>query len=202
MFTGLIEDVGRVKGIESSPDGARLEVESRLGGQLDPGDSIAVNGACLTVVVSGVNSFAVEAMNQTLQMTSLGGLSEGAPVNLEPAIAAGARLGGHLVQGHVDGVGSVTSTEADGFSRRVTVGLPIGAGRYVIPQGSITIQGVSLTVTEVDGDSASVSLIPETLDRTNLGELAVGDPVNVELDVIARYVEKMLSPYGESQGTS
>lgn len=202
MFTGLIEDVGRVKGIESSRDGARLEVESRLGGQLDPGDSIAVNGACLTVVVSGVNSFAVEAINQTLQMTSLGGLSEGAPVNLEPALAAGARLGGHLVQGHVDGVGSVTSTEADGFSRRVTVELPTGAGRYVIPQGSITIQGVSLTVTEVDGDSAAVALIPETLDRTNLGELAAGDPVNVELDVIARYVEKMLSPYGESRGTS
>jgi len=199
MFTGLIADVGRVTAIERSGDGARLEVSTDLAEGLTDGDSVAINGACLTATGSSGDSFSVEAMNQTLELTSLGGLEEGSPVNLEPALAAGDRLGGHLVQGHVDGVGRVGSIEPDGFSRRLSVDLPAGAGRYVIPQGSITIQGVSLTVTGVDGDSVGVALIPETIERTNLGDLVAGDPVNVELDVIARYVEKMLSPYGESR---
>ena len=199
MFTGLIAEVGRVTAIERSGDGARLEVECRLAEGLSGGDSVAVNGACLTVAGSGADRFTVEAMNQTLELTSLGRLAEGSPVNLEPALAAGDRLGGHLVQGHVDGVAKVTSIEEDGFSRRLTVELPAGASRYVIPQGSITLQGVSLTVTGVDGDSVGVALIPETLDRTNLGDLGEDDPVNVELDVIARYVEKMLSPYAGSR---
>jgi riboflavin synthase len=199
MFTGLIADVGRITAIERSGDGARLVVASDLARGLSDGDSIAVNGACLTATGSSPDSFSVEAMNQTLELTSLGGLEEGASVNLEPALAAGDRLGGHLVQGHVDGVGRVDSIEPDGFSLRLTVDLPSGAGRYVIPQGSITIQGVSLTVTGVDGDSVGVALIPETIDRTTLGDLVAGDPVNIELDVIARYVEKMLSPYAETQ---
>lgn len=197
MFTGLIQEVGRVGALERTSDGARLVVEGAVAGALSEGDSIAVNGACLTVVETGPAGFSVEAMNQTLEMTSLGSLAEGDPVNLEPALLAGQPLGGHLVQGHVDGVGTVVSAEPDGFSRRLSVELPEGAARYVIAQGSITLQGVSLTVTSVEGDRAGVALIPETLERTNLGHLESGDPVNVELDVIARYVEKMLSPYGE-----
>ena len=197
MFTGLIQEVGRVGAIERSPDGARLVVESGLAVGLAGGDSVAINGACLTVVETTPAGFAVEAMNQTLEMTSLGSLTGGDPVNLEPALTAGQPLGGHLVQGHVDGVGTVASVEPDGFSRRLSVELPEGAARYVIEQGSITIQGVSLTVTAVGEDRAGVALIPETLERTNLGGLEPGDPVNVELDVIARYVEKMVSPYGE-----
>lgn len=196
MFTGLIQDVGTVAGVERTEEGARLSFESALAPELPGGASIAVDGACLTVVETGEERFSVEAMNQTLGMTSLGDLSAGDRVNLEPALSAGDRLGGHLVQGHVDGVGVVLGIEADGFSRRLEVDLPEGAGRYVIPQGSITLQGVSLTVTGVEGDSVAVALIPETLERTSLGGLVEGDRVNVELDVIARYVEKMLSPYG------
>ncbi|MFM9044374.1 MAG: riboflavin synthase, partial [Solirubrobacterales bacterium] len=157
-------------------------------------------GACLTVVEIGEGEFSVEAMNQTLGMTSLGDLSAGDRVNLEPALSAGDRLGGHIVQGHVDGVGVVSGVEDDGFSRRLEVDLPEGAGRYVIPQGSITLRGVSLTVTGVEQDVVAVALIPETLERTSLGELVEGDRINVELDVIARYVEKMLSPYGATPG--
>lgn len=195
MFTGLIQEVGRVGRMDRSDEGARLAVESTLATGLTEGDSVAIDGACLTVVEKTPTGFTVEAMNQTLDMTSLGDLAEGDPVNLEPALTAGQPLGGHLVQGHVDGVGTVASVEPDGFSQRLTVELPDGAARYVIAQGSITIQGVSLTVTEVDGDLLGVALIPETLERTNLGRLGQGDRVNIELDVIARYVEKMVSPY-------
>lgn len=196
MFTGLIQDVGTVAGVDRTEDGARLSFESRLAPELSAGASVAIDGACLTVVETGEERFSVEAMNQTLGMTSLGDLSAGDRVNLEPALSAGDRLGGHLVQGHVDGVGIVSGVEEDGFSRRLEVDLPEGAGRYVIPQGSITLRGVSLTVTGVEEDTVAVALIPETLERTSLGELVEGDRVNVELDVIARYVEKMLSPYG------
>ncbi len=195
MFTGLIQEVGRVGRMDRSDEGARLAVKSTLATGLTEGDSVAIDGACLTVVEKTQTDFTVEAMNQTLDMTSLGDLVEGDPVNLEPALTAGQPLGGHLVQGHVDGVGTVASVEPDGFSQRLTVELPDGAARYVIAQGSITIQGVSLTVTEVDGDLLGVALIPETLERTNLGRLGQGDRVNIELDVIARYVEKMVSPY-------
>ena len=196
MFTGLIQDVGTVASVERTDDGARLTFESALASELPGGASVAIDGACLTVVETGEERFSVEAMNQTLGMTSLGDLSAGDRVNLEPALSAGDRLGGHLVQGHVDGVGVVSGVEDDGFSRRLEVDLPEGAGRYVIPQGSITLRGVSLTVTGVEDDTVAVALIPETLERTSLGELVEGDRVNLELDVIARYVEKMLSPYG------
>ncbi|MFM8791624.1 MAG: riboflavin synthase [Solirubrobacterales bacterium] len=200
MFTGLIQDVGTVTGVERTDDGARLSFESALAPELSGGASVAIDGACLTVVEIGEGEFSVEAMNQTLGMTSLGDLSAGDRVNLEPALSAGDRLGGHIVQGHVDGVGVVSGVEDDGFSRRLEVDLPEGAGRYVIPQGSITLRGVSLTVTGVEQDVVAVALIPETLERTSLGELVEGDRINVELDVIARYVEKMLSPYGATPG--
>jgi riboflavin synthase len=136
-------------------------------------------------------------MNQTISLTSLSELEDGAPVNLELALEAGERLGGHLVQGHVDGVGEVLSATDDGFSVRLRFSLPSGFGRYVIPQGSITVEGVSLTVTECTGEWAEVALIPETRERTTLGRLGPGRRLNLECDVIARYVERMVSPYVE-----
>ena len=201
MFTGLIADVGRVAEVSPSPDGYRFTIQTALAELIEPGDSIAVNGACLTATAVGNDRFSVDAMNQTISLTSLSNLTEGAPVNLEPALAAGDRLGGHLVQGHVDGVGEVLSATDDGFSLRLRFSLPGGFGRYVIPQGSITVEGVSLTVAECGPDWAEVALIPETRERTTLGNLGPGARLNLECDVIARYVEKMLSPYGGEVGS-
>ena len=196
MFTGLIQEVGRVGRMDRSDEGARLAVESALAADFTEGDSVAIDGACLTVVEKTPAGFTVEAMNQTLEMTSLGDLAEGDPVNLEPALAAGQPLGGHLVQGHVDGVGKVASIEPDGFSRRLTVELPAGADRYVIAQGSITIQGVSLTVNAVNGAEFEVNLIPHTVQVTTLRHLTRGAPVNLEIDLVARYVERILGASG------
>ena len=201
MFTGLIADVGRVAEVSPSPDGYRFTIQTALAELIEPGDSIAVNGACLTATAVGNDRFSVDAMNQTISLTSLSNLTEGAPVNLELALAAGDRLGGHLVQGHVDGVGEVLSATDDGFSLRLRFSLPGGFGRYVIPQGSITVEGVSLTVAECGPDWAEVALIPETRERTTLGNLGPGARLNLECDVIARYVEKMLSPYGGEVGS-
>lgn len=195
MFSGLIADLGRIERIQRSADGARLRVNTALAGEIAAGDSIAVNGCCLTATTVGPGHFEADAMNQTLGLTSLGMLTEGSPVNLELALRADQRLGGHIVQGHVDGRGEVVSLEDDGFSVRLAVALPEELSRYVIPQGSITIEGVSLTVTACSPGRLEVALIPETRDRTTLGRLKAGDPVNLECDVIARYVERMLPPY-------
>lgn len=195
MFTGLIEDVGTVESIDRGDDGARLRIASRLAGELALGDSIAVDGCCLTATAVDEVGFETEAMNQTLQVTALGGVAEGARVNLELAMRAGDRLGGHIVQGHVDGVGAVLSAEDDGFARRVRVELPPRLLRYVIDKGSITLSGVSLTVAELGDSWAEVSLIPETLERTNLGEVAPGSQINVECDVVAKYVERLVAPF-------
>ena len=196
MFTGLIADVGRVAAISDGSDGVRLEIETSLVEEIAVGDSIAVNGTCLTASSVGAGRFGADAMRQTLSMTSLGSLAPGDAVNLEPALRAGDRLGGHMVQGHVDGVGEVVSTAAEGFSTRLRLRLPGGLLRFVIPQGSITIEGVSLTVADAADDWIEVALIPETKERTNLGGLTPGSTANVECDVIARYVERMVSPYG------
>lgn len=196
VFSGLIADVGSISELESGDEGMRIAIRTELAGDLRPGDSIAVNGVCLTVTSVDEGAFTVDVMNQTVSMTSLTGLSPDDPVNLEPALAVGDRLGGHLVQGHVDGVGEVLSFEPDGFSRRLRIALPPKLGPYVIPQGSVALQGVSLTVTECGPEWLEVSLIPETLERTDLGSLESGDLVNLECDVIARYVERMVSPYG------
>ena len=195
MFTGLIEDVGRVELVERGDDGAKLRIASPLAGELAIGDSIAVNGCCLTATAVEEGSFETEAMNQTLQVTALAGVEQGNRVNLELAMRAGDRLGGHIVQGHVDGIGTVASVEDDGFARRVRVDLPAQLLRYVVDKGSITLSGVSLTVAELGDSWAEVSLIPETLERTNLGELEPGNKIDVECDVVAKYVERLVAPF-------
>jgi riboflavin synthase len=191
----LIEDLGTVELLERNEDGAKLRITSRLAGELALGDSIAVNGCCLTATSVDGGSFETEAMNQTLEVTALDAVEQGSKVNLELAMRAGDRLGGHIVQGHVDGVGTVASIEDDGFARRVRVDLPTQLLRYVVDKGSITLSGVSLTVAELGDSWAEVSLIPETLERTNLGEVAPGDPINVECDVVAKYVERLVAPF-------
>ena len=198
MFSGLVADLGRLKEVVTGDDGARLSIETSLASQIETGDSISVNGTCLTATTVEPDGFTADAMAQTLNMTSLGRLQSGDQLNLELALRAGDRLGGHIVQGHVDGVGEVVSLVPEGFSVRLRIALPKDLRRYVIPQGSITIEGVSLTVAATGVDWIEVALIPETQERTSLGALAPGRPVNVECDVIARYVEAMVSPYGEN----
>jgi riboflavin synthase len=199
MFTGLIEDIGIIEALERSEDGATLRISSKLIAELALGDSIAVNGCCLTANAVDGDSFETEAMNQTLEVTALASVEQGSRVNLELAMRAGDRLGGHIVQGHVDGVGTVASVEDDGFARRVRVELPPDLLRYVVDKGSITLSGVSLTVAELGETWAEVSLIPETLERTNLGDLAPGDRLNVESDVVAKYVERLMSPFARKE---
>jgi riboflavin synthase len=195
MFTGLIEDIGRIESLENGDDGARLRIATRLAAEIVTGDSVAVNGVCLTATAVDAAGFETEAMNQTLDVTALGALAGGDKVNLELAMKASDRLGGHIVQGHADGVGTVASIEDDGFSRRLRVALGPGLIRYVVEKGSIGLNGVSLTVAGLSEDWAEVSLIPETLERTTLGEAQVGDRLNVECDVVAKYVERMVRPF-------
>jgi riboflavin synthase len=195
VFTGLIEDVGRVESVERSDEGSKLRLASRLAAELALGDSIAVNGCCLTATAVEDGHFEIEAMNQTLEVTALGAVEVGSRVNLELAMKAGDRLGGHIVQGHVDGVGTVASVEDDGFARRVRVELPPELLRYVVDKGSITLSGVSLTVAELGKNWAEVSLIPETLERTSLGEAQAGSRLNVECDIVAKYVERLVAPF-------
>jgi riboflavin synthase len=196
MFTGLIEDIGTVESVETGSDGARIRIATTLVPEIAEGDSVAVDGVCLTAVAASSNSFETEAMNQTLSVTALGVLEPGSRVNLELAMKASDRLGGHIVQGHADGVAEVLSVEEDGFARRLRVGLGPELLRYVVAKGSIALNGVSLTVADLGDSWAVVSLIPETLERTNLGELAPGDRLNVECDVVAKYVERLLAPFG------
>jgi riboflavin synthase len=200
MFTGLVADVGRVETLEASSDGARLRVATSLAGELAVGDSIAVNGACLTVASADRSAFSADVMNQTLSVTSLGALESGSQVNLEPALRAGDALGGHLVQGHVDGVGSVAATTPDGFARRIEVTIVPELRRYVAEHGSVALDGVSLTVARLTGDGFEVSLIPETLERTTLGAAGIDDELNVEVDLIARYAERLLHGFEERSG--
>ena len=160
--------------------------------ELNAGDSIAINGVCLTAVDLAGDSFVADAMNETLARSSLGDLAPGSSVNLELPLRATDRLGGHVVQGHVDGVGEVLDQHDDGFARRIRIGAPAEVLRYVVEKGSIAVDGVSLTVTEVDERSFTVSLIPETLERTTLGGIGAGRRVNLEVDVLAKYVEKLM----------
>jgi riboflavin synthase len=195
VFTGLVEDLGTVESVDRGGDGARLRVATQLGSQIGEGDSVCVNGCCLTATAVASDSFETEAMNQTLEVTALDGIREGSRVNLELAMKAGDRLGGHIVQGHVDGVATVASAEDDGFARRIRVELPPQLLRYVVDKGSITLNGVSLTVAELGEGWAEVSLIPETLERTNLTDVEPGSKLNVECDVVAKYVERLMSPF-------
>jgi riboflavin synthase len=183
MFTGLISHMGRIQ-----QTGSRLAVHTPLADELERGDSIAVNGVCLTAVEIDGDRFEADVMEETLRLTSLGRLQEGDEVNLELALRVGDRLGGHFVQGHVDGVGIVSAVEPREHSRVLRITAPHSKLlRYVATKGSIAIDGVSLTVVDVDEHSFSVSLIPETLDRTTLGSVQEGDPVNLEVDIFARY---------------
>jgi len=192
VFTGIVEELGEVVSLEPLPGAARIRVRGKtVAGDAQPGDSIAVNGVCLTVVDPEGDTFAADVMRETLDRSSLGALRPGDPVNLERAATLATRLGGHLVQGHVDGVGSIVDRQPAPHWESVRFSLPQGLGRYVVEKGSITVDGVALTVVEVDDDTFSVGLIPTTLALTTLGRKGIGDPVNLEVDVIAKYVEKL-----------
>ena len=194
MFTGLVQELGTVGAVETTPDGIKLTVSATCAGELAEGDSIAVNGVCLTATGITDGDFSADVMQETVRRSSLSGVSGGSRVNLELPLRAHDRLGGHVVQGHVDGTGTVAEAVSDGFARLVTVA-PDDPGllRYVVEKGSIAVDGVSLTVASIDGLRFTVSLIPETLERTNLGAAAVGTRVNLEVDVLAKYVEKLMA---------
>lgn len=200
MFTGLIADLGEVVGCKRDGDGALLSIATSLAGELALGDSIAVNGVCLTATEvgqptatdAGQGVFSAQAVKETLRRSCLSGLQVGSRVNLELPLRLSDRLGGHIVQGHVDGVAAVAAIEQEGCSRVLSVELPADLARYVTLKGSIALDGVSLTVSGLEGCLLSVSLIPETLSRTTLGRLAVGDAVNVEVDVLGKHVERLL----------
>lgn len=193
MFTGIVEDLGTVVTVDALPDAARLTVRGVHLDDVRPGDSVAVNGVCLTAVEAGDGRFTADVMHETLRRSSLGRLTTGDPVNLERAVTPTTRLGGHLVQGHVDGLGTVTDRRPSAYWHELDVTLPDGLTRYVVEKGSITIDGVSLTVAALAGETVTVSLIPETLTRTTLGTRQPGDPVNIEVDVLAKYVERLLA---------
>ena len=196
MFTGIVEELGVVDGIEDQGDAVRLTVRGpHVVSDAGLGDSIAVNGCCLTVAERDHERFTADVMRETLDKTSLGALAPGGKVNLERAVTAHTRLGGHIVQGHVDGTGAIVSRTPSEHWEVVSVSLPTALARYLVPKGSITVDGISLTVVDVlDGPEPTftVSLIPETLARTTLGFKQPGDPVNLEVDVIAKYVERLL----------
>jgi riboflavin synthase len=182
-----------VTDVAAGADGVTLSVRTVLAGEIAEGDSVAVNGVCLTATQVAGDGFRAEVMHETLRRSSLAEVAAGAPVNLELALRAADRLGGHIVQGHVDGLGAVRDVREDGFARVLTISAPAELLRYVVEKGSIAVNGVSLTVVDVGADWFSVSLIPETLERTTLGNAAAGAPVNLEVDVVAKYVEKLVA---------
>ena len=196
MFTGLIQAVGQVAAIERQESSARLEISSKeISAQIAQGDSVSINGTCLTVVSFDESKFAVDVMVQTLNLTSTGSLEVGSAVNLELATRTADRLGGHIVQGHVDGVAEVVAISADSQWTRMDLSIPKELMKYVVAQGSICVEGVSLTVGELNdpADQITVWLIPETLDTTNLSYKQVGDRLNIEVDVLAKYVERLIA---------
>lgn len=218
MFTGLIEDLGSVRSVRRGADGATIEIATALAAQIAEGDSVAVNGVCLTATRVTPEGFTAQAMRETLRRSSLGALQAGASVNVELALRADARLGGHIVQGHVDGTATVTAVREEGFARVLDIEIDAaftadgeeggafarergafdrergGLVRFLVEKGSVALDGVSLTVSELREQGFSVSLIPETLQRTNLGGLQVGDRVNIEVDILAKHVERLMRP--------
>ena len=191
MFTGLVQDLGSVRAIENEPAGSRLEIQTTLAGEISEGDSVAVNGVCLTATSVADGAFRADVMNETLRRSSLGPLEQGDPVNLELPLHPEDRLGGHFVQGHVDGTGTVEDVTVEGFANVVRIACGPEILRYIVEKGSIAVDGVSLTVADIDDEGFTVSLIPETLERTTLGGAAPGRTVNLEVDVLAKYVEKL-----------
>jgi riboflavin synthase len=191
LFTGLVQQLGRVASLSSHDGGTRIAVDSKLASELHHGDSVLVNGVCLTAIEPDAGSFQADLSTETLSRSALGQLEEGAAVNLELPLRLKDRLGGHLVQGHVDAVAEVRSASTDGDGMELRVEPPPAMLRYIVEKGSVTLDGVSLTVTHVDDSGFGVSLIPETLERTNLTDAKPGRRVNLEVDVIAKYVEKL-----------
>jgi riboflavin synthase len=191
VFTGLVQDLGTVTAVDAGEAGVRLTVATGL--ELAEGDSVAVNGVCLTATALPDGGFSADVMKETLRRSSLAALAEGARVNLELPLRAADRLGGHFVQGHVDGLGTVWDVREEGFSRVVTIGAEPELLRYVVQKGSIAVDGVSLTVSGLGDDWLQVSLIPETLERTILGAAETGQTVNLEVDVLAKYVERLVA---------
>ena len=190
MFTGIVEEVGAVGAF----DGERLQINARLVTEdLSLGDSVSVNGACLTAVALHPGAFSVELSPETLRRTNLGSLEQEHPVNLERALAATARLGGHIVQGHVDGRGRVTSSRPEGESTIIRIRTPRGLMRYIVDKGFVAVDGISLTVVKKFSSSFTVSVIPYTLENTNMKRRRTGDMVNLEVDILAKYVESLLS---------
>jgi len=194
MFTGIIQGLGTVRSLTATPSGRRLVVDlgTLRSRTFNPGDSIAVNGACLTVVEPGGGTFAADLSAETLRATTLGGLTAGSPVNLEPALTLAEPLGGHLVSGHVDGVGEVAARREEGGTAILRFALPEGLRRYAACKGSICIDGVSLTINDVTDGQVLVTLVPHTLGHTIMQHYEVGTRVNVEVDLVARYVERLL----------
>jgi len=192
VFTGLVADLGEVQEAAGGEAGVRLGVRSALAAELAEGDSVAVNGVCLTAVDVGGGRFAADVMHETLRHSSLAGVEPGSRVNLELALRPSDRLGGHVVQGHVDGLGEVVGVAEDGFARLVTITAGPELLRYLVVKGSVAVDGVSLTVAALHDDRFSVSLIPETLRRTTLGDAVITTPVNLEVDVLAKYVERLV----------
>ncbi|MBX3277475.1 MAG: riboflavin synthase [Acidobacteria bacterium] len=195
MFTGIIEETGEIGRLVSGGDGARIEIGAQRvleGAQI--GDSIAVNGVCLTVVAMGRNFFAADVSSETLKRTSLQGARPGLRVNLERPLTPSSRLGGHIVQGHVDGVGRFIEARPAGEGWTVRIGFPEYLGRYIVEKGSIAVDGISLTVAALGEDYFEIAIIPHTWRETNLGALERGDQVNLEVDIIAKYVERLLAP--------
>jgi len=198
VFTGIVEELGEVVALEQAPDSAQLTVRGSLvTSGAAAGDSIAVNGVCVTVTGTSNGTFSADVMGETLSRSSLGGLAAGAPVNLERPMRLDGRLGGHIVQGHVDGTGTVLERRASQSWDVVRISVPPPLRRYVIEKGSVAVDGVSLTVSAIGLDWIEVSLIPETLARTTLGRRQPGDPVNLEVDMIAKYVERLLQGGGD-----
>jgi riboflavin synthase len=193
MFTGLVADKGTVTAVDATADGVRLAVRTALAPEIGEGDSVSVNGVCLTATAIADGRFTADVMRETLRRSSLAEVAEGAEVNLELPLRASDRLGGHVVQGHVDGLGTIRDIREDGFSRIVEIAAPAETLRYVVEKGSIAVDGISLTVASVTADTFTVALIPETLERTNLGAASPGQPVNLEVDVLAKYVEKLVT---------
>jgi riboflavin synthase len=193
VFTGIVEELGEVTAVEDLGDSCRFTLRGPVVTEgAKHGDSIAVNGVCLTVVEHADDWFTADVMAETLKRSSLGALEPGSPVNLERTVAVGGRLGGHIVQGHVDGTGTIAERTASEHWEIVKIQLPDGLSRYVVEKGSITVDGVSLTVVEVGDDYFTISLIPTTLALTTLGSKGPGAPVNLEVDVLAKYVERLL----------
>jgi riboflavin synthase len=192
MFTGLVAADATVRKVVADSDGVRLYLDTPLAGELRDGDSVAVNGVCLTAVEPNQSGFRADVMAETTRRSALGQLEEGDAVNVELPVRPTDRLGGHILQGHVDGIGTIVSAEDDGFARRVRIECARELLRYVVEKGSIAVDGVSLTVVDVDDSGFSVSLIPETLERTTLGAASGGTTVNLEVDVVAKYVEKLM----------